>query len=43
VDLVRYEVDGAGEEALDYLHAMLTVATHTDGAAGGLAAFAEKR
>ena len=36
-------VDMAGEEALDYLHAMLTVATHTDDAAEGLAAFAEKR
>jgi enoyl-CoA hydratase/carnithine racemase len=33
----------AGEEALDYLHAMLTVATHTDDAAEGLTAFAEKR
>jgi enoyl-CoA hydratase/carnithine racemase len=36
-------VDMAGEEALDYLHAMLTVATHTDDAAEGLTAFAEKR
>jgi enoyl-CoA hydratase/carnithine racemase len=36
-------VDMAGEEALDYLHAMLTVATHTDDAAEGLSAFAEKR
>jgi enoyl-CoA hydratase/carnithine racemase len=36
-------VDMAGEEALDYLHAMLTVATHTDDAQEGLAAFAEKR
>jgi enoyl-CoA hydratase/carnithine racemase len=36
-------VDMAGEEALDYLHAMLTVATHTDDATEGLAAFAEKR
>jgi enoyl-CoA hydratase/carnithine racemase len=36
-------IDMAGEEALDYLHAMLTVATHTDDAAEGLAAFAEKR
>lgn len=36
-------VDMAGEEALDYLHAMLTVATHTDDAAEGLAAFSEKR
>ena len=36
-------LDMAGEEALDYLHAMLTVATHTDDAAEGLTAFAEKR
>jgi enoyl-CoA hydratase/carnithine racemase len=36
-------VDMAGEDALDYLHAMLTVATHTDDAAEGLSAFAEKR
>ncbi len=36
-------VDMAGEEALDYLHAMLTVATHTDDATEGLTAFAEKR
>jgi enoyl-CoA hydratase/carnithine racemase len=36
-------VDMAGEDALDYLHAMLTVATHTDDAAEGLTAFAEKR
>ena len=36
-------IDMAGEEALDYLHAMLTVATHTDDAAEGLTAFAEKR
>jgi len=36
-------VDMAGEEALDHLHAMLTVATHTDDAAEGLTAFAEKR
>jgi enoyl-CoA hydratase/carnithine racemase len=33
----------AGEEALDYLHAMLTVATRTDDAAEGIAAFGEKR
>lgn len=36
-------VDMAAEEALDYLHAMLTVATHTDDATEGLTAFAEKR
>ena len=36
-------IDMAGEEALDYLHAMLTVATHTDDATEGLTAFAEKR
>ena len=36
-------IDMAGEDALDYLHAMLTVATHTDDAAEGLTAFAEKR
>ena len=36
-------LDMAGEEALDYLHAMLTVATHTDDATEGLTAFAEKR
>jgi enoyl-CoA hydratase/carnithine racemase len=36
-------LDMAGEDALDYLHAMLTVATHTDDAAEGLTAFAEKR
>ena len=36
-------IDMAGEEALDYLHAMLTVATHTDDASEGLTAFAEKR
>lgn len=36
-------LDMAGEEALDYLHAMLTVTTATDDAAEGLAAFAEKR
>ena len=39
-----YQVlDMAGEEALDYLHAMLTVSTLTDDATEGLAAFAEKR
>jgi enoyl-CoA hydratase/carnithine racemase len=36
-------IDMAGEEALDYLHAMLTVATHTDDATEGLTAFTEKR
>jgi enoyl-CoA hydratase/carnithine racemase len=36
-------LDMAGEDALDYLHAMLTVATHTDDATEGLSAFAEKR
>jgi enoyl-CoA hydratase/carnithine racemase len=36
-------LDMAGEEALDYLHAMLTVTTTTEDAAEGLAAFAEKR
>lgn len=36
-------LDMAGEEALDYLHAMLTVTTATEDAAEGLAAFAEKR
>jgi enoyl-CoA hydratase/carnithine racemase len=36
-------IDMAGEDALAYLHAMLTVATHTDDAAEGLSAFAEKR
>ncbi len=36
-------IDMAGEEALEYLHAMLTVATHTDDAQEGLTAFAEKR
>jgi enoyl-CoA hydratase/carnithine racemase len=36
-------LDMAGEEALDYLHAMLTVTTLTDDAKRGLAAFAEKR
>jgi enoyl-CoA hydratase/carnithine racemase len=36
-------LDMAGEEALDYLHAMLTVSTHTDDATEGLTAFAEKR
>ena len=36
-------LDMAGEDALDYLHAMLTVATHTDDATEGLTAFAEKR
>jgi enoyl-CoA hydratase/carnithine racemase len=39
-----YQVlDMAGEEALDYLHAMLTVSTLTDDANEGLTAFAEKR
>jgi methylglutaconyl-CoA hydratase len=33
----------AGEDALDYLHAMLTVTTLTEDAAEGLSAFAEKR
>jgi enoyl-CoA hydratase/carnithine racemase len=36
-------LDMAGDEALDYLHAMLTVTTLTDDAREGLAAFAEKR
>jgi enoyl-CoA hydratase/carnithine racemase len=36
-------LDMGGEEALDYLHAMLTVTTLTDDAREGLAAFAEKR
>jgi enoyl-CoA hydratase/carnithine racemase len=36
-------LDMGGEEALDYLHAMLTVTTATEDAAEGLAAFAEKR
>jgi enoyl-CoA hydratase/carnithine racemase len=36
-------LDMAGEDALDYLHAMLTVTTLTDDAKEGLAAFAEKR
>jgi enoyl-CoA hydratase/carnithine racemase len=36
-------LDMAGEEALDYLHAMLTVTTTTEDTAEGLAAFAEKR
>ena len=33
----------AGDDALDYLHAMLTVSTLTEDAAEGLGAFAEKR
>ncbi|MDQ3944995.1 MAG: enoyl-CoA hydratase-related protein [Actinomycetota bacterium] len=36
-------LDMAADEALDYLHAMLTVTTTTEDAAEGLAAFAEKR
>lgn len=36
-------VDQAADEALRYLHPMLTVATSTEDAAEGLAAFAEKR
>jgi enoyl-CoA hydratase/carnithine racemase len=36
-------LDMAGEDALDYLHAMLTVTTLTDDTKEGLAAFAEKR
>jgi len=36
-------LDMAGEEALPYLHAMLTVTTLTEDAQEGLAAFAEKR
>jgi enoyl-CoA hydratase/carnithine racemase len=36
-------LDMAGEDALDYLHAMLTVTTLTEDAAEGLSAFAEKR
>jgi enoyl-CoA hydratase/carnithine racemase len=36
-------LDMAGEEALDYLHALLTVTTLTDDTREGLAAFAEKR
>ena len=36
-------LDMGAEEALDYLHAMLTVTTTTEDAAEGLAAFAEKR
>ena len=36
-------LDMTGEDALDYLHAMLTVTTLTDDAAEGLGAFAEKR
>lgn len=36
-------MDMGADEALDYLHAMLTVTTTTEDAAEGLAAFAEKR
>lgn len=36
-------LDMAGDDALDYLHAMLTVSTLTEDAAEGLGAFAEKR
>ncbi|MGH8992866.1 MAG: enoyl-CoA hydratase/isomerase family protein [Acidimicrobiia bacterium] len=36
-------LDMGADEALDYLHAMLTVTTTTEDAAEGLAAFAEKR
>jgi len=36
-------LDMAGEDALAYLHAMLTVTTLTEDAAEGLSAFAEKR
>jgi enoyl-CoA hydratase/carnithine racemase len=36
-------LDMAGEDALDYLHAMLTVTTLTEDSAEGLSAFAEKR
>ncbi len=36
-------LDMGGDEALDYLHAMLTVTTYTEDSAEGLAAFAEKR
>ena len=36
-------LDLAGEDALDYLHAMLTVTTLTEDSAEGLSAYAEKR
>jgi enoyl-CoA hydratase len=36
-------LDMGADEALDYLHAMLTVTTTTEDAAEGLAAFAQKR
>lgn len=36
-------LDMAGEDALDYLHALLTVTAATEDAAEGMAAFAEKR
>jgi enoyl-CoA hydratase len=36
-------LDMAGEDALDYLHTMLTVTTLTEDSAEGLSAFAEKR
>lgn len=36
-------LDMAADDALDYLHAMLTVSTLTEDAAEGLSAFAEKR
>lgn len=36
-------LDMAGEDALDYLHAMLTVTTLTEDSAEGLSAYAEKR
>ena len=33
----------AADDALDYLHRMLTITTLTEDAAEGIAAFAEKR